>query len=282
MIIDKLNRLTENKSPVCVGLDTQLSYVPEVMREQKLEDSLFNFNKEIIQATKDIVACYKVQIGFYEQYGLAGMTAYAKTLAYLRQFDLFTIGDVKRGDIASTAEAYARAHFTGDFEVDMMTVNPYMGYDSLEAYLPYLQNYNKGIFVLIRTSNPGAHDIEYLPIKDQALYEKIADDIQKIAQDYKGASGFSSIGFVFGGTQSDNIEAIRHRYADIPFLIPGYGAQAGQASDIKKYLKEDGQGGVVNASRSIILAYQDENNPETEVGAASRSACQHMIKNLKK
>ena len=279
MIIDRLIEDIQAKSFVCVGLDPRLDLIPESFHGGSVSETLFSFNKEIIDATHDLAACFKPQIAFYEALGLEGLKAYARTVQYLRERGILVIGDIKRGDISSTADAYAKAHFTGDFEVDFITINPYMGYDTLDAYLPYLEKENKGVFVLVRTSNPGAGDIEGQQVSGQLLYEKIAEDLAQKAQDYLGKSGHSSLGFVFGGTQSEDIEAIRENFKEIPFLIPGYGAQGAEAADIKAYLG-GGSNSIVNSSRGIIYAWRQVENGDQKVGEAARAAVQSMIKEI--
>ena len=153
MIIDQLFESVAQKGHVCVGLDTDITYLPEAfaLKYSTIEEGLFQFNKAIIDRTLDVSACYKVQIAYYESYGIEGLRAYQRTLSYLREKDAVIIADIKRGDIAKTAEMYAKAHFTGDFESDFITLSPYMGLDSLNPYLPYVKDQNKGVFVLIRT-----------------------------------------------------------------------------------------------------------------------------------
>ena len=258
MLIDKLYERVKERGVVCIGLDTDYEYIPgEFARSfESVEESLFNFNRRIIDATLDTVACYKVQIAYYEAYGLEGLRAYSRTLKYLREKDAVIVADIKRGDIAKTAEMYAKAHFTGDFESDFITVNPYMGMDSIEPYLPYVKNNEKGLFVLVRTSNKGAQDIEY--IKDEngnRVYKVVGSKINELGREYMGNCGYSSIGGVMGCTQVEEAVEMRKNLADMFFLIPGYGAQGGRADDIALYLK-NGNGGIVNASRSILLAYK--------------------------
>src|SRR5699024_1324528 len=157
---------------------------------------LFNFNKRIIDETADLVACFKPQIAYYEAHGLEGMMAYKKTLDYLRSKDLLVIGDIKRSDIASTAEMYAKAHFEGDFEVDFVTLNPYMGFDSIEPYLPYFNSGEKGAFVLLRTSNPGAKDIEMLNHADEPLFMTVGHCLKKMSEEINSGGKISSRGLV--------------------------------------------------------------------------------------
>ncbi len=263
-IIDKLVQNVAEKSCICVGLDSSLSYIPESLKAQfpRVSDQIFEFNKAIIETTKDLVAIYKPQIAYYEAAGIEGIIAYSRTVNYLKSLGLLTIGDIKRSDIASTASQYATAHFSGEFEVDFITLNPYMGYDSITPYLPYLETGEKGIFVLLRTSNPGAKDIEYLKVNDEYLYYTIGDQLAKMAENYQGQSGYSSLGLVTGGTHRDEAQEIRERYPNCFFLIPGYGAQGGTAADVRLYLNEF-NGGIVNSSRGIITHYKKfEDGPE--------------------
>ena len=276
LIIDKLYERVEERGVVCIGLDTDASYIPQHILEGKsLDEAIFQFNKEIIDATLDVVACYKVQIAYYEALGLAGLIAYRNTLKYLREKDAIIIADIKRGDIAATASQYAKAHFTGDFEADFITLSPYMGMDSIEPYMPYMESGKKGVFVLVRTSNKGAEDFENLDIKDgKKLYNAVADKITEAGQTVKGKYGYTAIGGVIGCTHVEEGKEIRNRYSDMFFLIPGYGAQGGTAEDVALYLK-NGNGGVVNSSRGILLAYKKENK-ELEYAECARNEAINM------
>jgi len=262
-IIDKLFDRVEKRGVVCVGLDTALEYVPNHIKNGRTPaEAIFEFNKQIIDATYDVSACFKVQIAYYEALGLEGLTAYKKTLDYLREKDEIIIADIKRGDIAATATMYAKAHFEGDFEADFITLSPYMGMDSIEPYLPYLEKGNKGVFSLVRTSNPGAEDIEYLDTNDnKKVYEVVADKITEMGKNFTGDCGYTAIGGVMGCTHVEEGKKIRANYNNMFFLIPGYGAQGGKAEDVALYLN-NGNGGVVNSSRGILLAYKKENKPE--------------------
>ncbi|KAJ51330.1 orotidine-5'-phosphate decarboxylase [Clostridium tetanomorphum] len=258
MIIDSLYESVKNKGHVCVGLDTSIDYIPEGFKNKFVseEDSLVNFNKEIVDATVDIAACYKVQIAYYEALGLAGLRAYKRTLDYIKEKSGIIISDIKRGDIAKTAEMYAKAHFEGDLETDFITLSPYMGLDSVEPYLPYLKSNDKGLFVLIRTSNQGAKDIEFIDTKDnKKVYEVVGEKIHDLGKDFIGNCGYSSIGGVVGCTHVNEAIELRNKLNTMFFLIPGYGAQGGKAEDVALYLK-NGNGGVVNSSRGILLAYK--------------------------
>lgn len=278
MIIDALYKRVEERGPVCVGLDTKLDYIPDFIQGSTGE-RLYRFNKMIIDATCEVSAIFKLQIAYYEAYGIEGMTAYKNTIAYLREKEQLIIGDVKRGDIAQTAGMYAKAHFEGDFAVDFITLNPYMGFDTIEPYLPYVKTGEKGLFILCRTSNPGAEDLQSLVTDGKMLYETVAEGVEKIAQESMGECGYSNIGLVFGGTQSEDIEKIRERYQSLYFLIPGYGAQGAQAADARKYLK-DGNGGIVNSSRGIITAFRDVEDSEKAIRTCSYDAARAMREDL--
>lgn len=278
MIIDALYKRVEERGPVCVGLDTKLDYIPDFIQGSTGE-RLYLFNKMIIDATCAVAAIFKLQIAYYEAYGIEGMTAYKNTIAYLREKEQLVIGDVKRGDIAQTAGMYAKAHFEGDFAVDFITLNPYMGFDTIEPYLPYVKTGEKGLFILCRTSNSGAEDLQSLVTDGKMLYETVAEGVEKIAQESMGECGYSNIGLVFGGTQSEDIEKIRERYQSLYFLIPGYGAQGAQATDVRKYLK-DGNGGIVNSSRGIITAFRDVEDSENAIRTCSYDAVRAMREDL--
>jgi orotidine-5'-phosphate decarboxylase len=315
LIIDRLYKEVEKKGNVCVGLDTCLDYVPIHIKEkyQNIDEILFQFNKKVIDSTIDLVPVYKLQIAFYEAYGIKGLMAYKRTLEYIKSLDSISIGDIKRGDISSTAEMYAKAHFEGEFETDFITLNPYMGFDSIEPYLKYIETEEKGIFVLLRTSNPGAKDIQYLTVNGQLtndngqldthynldspdchpdspdchpersegspLYYHIGDKLAEIGARYMGSNGYSSIGAVVGGTHTDEAMEIRDRYKNMFFLIPGYGHQGGRGSDVALYLNH-GNGGVVNSSRGIILAYKGKENVENKFDYYIRQAVFSMKEDI--
>ena len=272
MIVDRLYEAVKEKGFVCVGLDSHLDYIPNYIKEkhEKLSDVIFEYNKTIIDATSDIVAIYKPQIAYYEANGLEGLIAYQRTLS---------IGDVKRGDIASTAKEYAKAHFKGEFEADFITLNPYMGMDSITPYLDYLKTGEKGVFVLLRTSNEGAKDIECLDYNGEALYFKVGDELKKFADELTSECGYSPLGFVVGATHSEEAKKIRERYKNIFFLLPGYGAQGAKAEDIRTYLN-DFNGGVVNSSRGIIKYYQKFEDGEERFAHYTREAVLNMRKDI--
>ena len=260
--MDKLYASVAANGPVCVGLDTEFSYLPaDVVDYTKTAgENVVEFNRRIIEATKASEGCYKVQIAYYESLGLDGMRAYAETLKMVRTTGLPVIADIKRGDIAKTAEMYAKAHFTGDFEADIITLAPYMGLDSISPYLPYCKEQGKGLFVLCRH-----------------VYDLVGDSLSELGRDYIGESGYSSIGLVIGGTHTEEATAIRAAYPQTFFLIPGYGAQGGKAADIAQYMNNS-NGGVVNSSRGILLAYKKQ--PGVAFDEAAYNECVRMKEDI--
>ena len=266
--MDKLYEAVAARGPVCVGLDTDFSYLPEGFADSTLSkgENILRFNKALIAATKEAAGCYKVQIAYYEALGLDGLRAYAGTLAAVREAGVPVIADIKRGDIVG--------HFTGDFEADFVTLAPYMGLDSISPYLPYAEKAGKGMFVLCRTSNGGAKDFEYEKLADgRHVYDLVGDKLNELGKGYMGEHGYSSIGLVIGGTHIEEAAEIRARYKDSFFLIPGYGAQGGKAEDIAQYLNA-GNGGTVNSSRGILLAWKKQ--PGVAFDEAAYNECVNM------
>jgi len=282
--MDKLFEAVAEKGHVCVGLDTAPEYVPEKERRSSPAETVLEYNKAIIDATIDIAACYKLQIAYYEEMGLAGLDAYAQTLKHLRERRALTIADIKRSDIADTAARYARAHFDGDFEADFVTLNPYLGMDSIEPWLQWADKKGKGAFVLMRTSNKGRRDFECLIINEgssspRRLFDAVGDKLSELAASRLGAHGYGAFGAVVGAdpqTEEERKEAaaIRAGRPSLFFLIPGYGAQGGAASDAALLLRK-GNGGIVNASRSILKAWQnshEQSGKEADNAIAAQAA----------
>ena len=262
MSMEKLVNAARKKGPVCVGLDTQLSFLPEYLKAKDWSDGekVFEFNRQIIDATQDEAGCFKLQIAFYEALGLDGMAAFSKTLQYARSRGSVTITDAKRGDISSTAEQYAKAHFSGDFETDVMTINVFMGEDAVSPYYPYLAK-DKGVFALVKTSNPSGRDFQDLLVDGETLYERTARKVAEWGERFLGESGFSAIGAVTGLTYPEEFERIRPLLPNTFLLIPGYGAQGGTGKDIAGFFK-DGIRGVVNSSRGLITAHKGKTEGE--------------------
>ena len=261
--MERLRELSKKNGPLCVGLDTDPSYIPESVLRQfgGKAEAVFAYNREIINRIADdkSACCCKVQIAYYEAMGVAGMSAYAKTLSAVKEAGLSVISDIKRGDIANTAEAYARAHFSGDFETDIVTVNPYMGFDTLSPFAEFCKK-GKGIFVLLRTSNPGAADIERKELKDGgAVFGIVGSELKRLAKDCAqgcDAACCPPVGAVVGCTEESDARFLRDEYSELFFLIPGYGAQGGKARVAATLLGK--AGGVVNSSRALLCAWKND------------------------
>jgi orotidine-5'-phosphate decarboxylase len=275
--IDKLYESVKSKGHVCVGLDTSPDYVPASERRKTTDArAVLAFNIALIDATFDIAACYKVQIAYYEEMGTAGLEAYSQTLKYIKRKGSLVIADIKRGDIADTALRYAKAHFSGDFEADFVTLSPYMGMDSIEPWFNEAKTTGKGAFVIMRTSNPGMKDFEYLELKNgNRLYDEVGEKISRLACE-QGNNGYGLFGVVVGCTEENEASIIRRKYPNLFFLIPGYGAQGGSAQTVALLL-QNGNGGVVNASRSIITAWQKEDGKENADNAFAAAAARRAV-----
>ena len=274
-----LQELSLKNGPLCVGLDTDPSYIPEniIKQFESPAQAVLAYNKAIIDrvANDQSASCFKVQIAYYEAMGLEGLKVYAETLRLVRSSGLMAISDIKRGDIGATSDAYAKAHFCGDFETDIITVNPYMGFDTLVPFTKYSSPEMgcKGAFVLLCTSNPGMVDIEHQELKSGGLLlEHVGDEIARIGKDFeKDYPGQSCgvFGAVVGATQEADARYLRDKYADTFFLIPGYGAQGGAARIAATLL--DHAGGVVNSSRGILCAWKKDGQLAGKVEAGTLS-----------
>lgn len=286
--METLKELSEKNGPLCVGLDTDPSYIPEnILREfPSPAAAVLAYNKEIIKriASDKSACCCKIQIAYYEAMGLEGLAAYKETIKAVKASGLVAISDIKRGDIADTAKAYARAHFgkNSDFETDIITINPYMGFDTLKPFTEYckpadtakvsgLSSGEKGIFVLLRTSNPGMVDIEQQELKAGGrVLDKTGSELERISAEFKAIyqnQSCSPVGAVVGCTEESDARAIRDAYPDIFFLIPGYGAQGGAARIAATLL--DKAGGTVNSSRGIICAWKKDASLKEKIDSAS-------------
>ncbi|HUX41562.1 MAG TPA: orotidine-5'-phosphate decarboxylase [Rectinemataceae bacterium] len=280
---DRLFDAVAAKGPVCVGLDTALEHLPPAVRTafSSPAKAVLAYNKALIASTADYAACFKVQIAYYEELGLEGLQTYAQTLAAIRAAGHIAIADIKRGDIADTASRYVRAHFSGEFEADCVTINPYMGLDSIEPWLEVAESLGKGLFALVRTSNPGMRDFEGLELqKGGRVYDEVARRVASLSDRGRGIRGYGALGAVVGCTEREEAAALRERLSGVFILIPGYGAQGGGAEDAVLLLK-DGNGGVVNASRSILKAWAVSGLPAGSIGldeaaAAAREAARSM------
>ncbi len=302
-MIDRLNeKIREMDAPVVVGLDPMLKFVPEHIQKKAFEafgetlegaaEAIWEFNKGIVDAIWDLVPAVKPQIAMYEQFGVPGVAAYQKTLAYCREKGLIIIGDIKRGDIGSTSEAYAVGHLghvqVGSqslpaFDEDFATVNPYMGSDSIRPFLEVCKKEHKGIFVLVKTSNPSSGEFQDRLVDGRPLYEWVGEQVARWGDGVMGC-GYSYVGAVVGATYPEMGKVLRKIMPKTCILVPGYGAQGATAADLAPYFNEDGLGAIVNSSRGIIAAYKQEKyakfGPE-HFGEAARQAALDMIADLK-
>lgn len=275
----ELQNLAAKNGPLCVGLDTDPSYIPESVLKNysSATEAVLAYNKEIIRrvAADKSACCCKVQIAYYEAMGLEGMKIYAETIKAVKDAGLICISDIKRGDIAATAGAYARAHFTGDFETDIITINPYMGFDTLKPFTEYCapEKGGKGAFVLLCTSNPGMVDIEHQELKDGSLLlNRVGTELERIGEEWKATYADQTcgpIGAVVGATQAQDARKLRDLYPNTFFLIPGYGAQGGAAEIAATLL--DRAGGTVNSSRGILCAYKKDADFASKLEAGTLS-----------
>lgn len=260
-----LQELAAKNGPLCVGLDTDPSYIPQNLVENfSPAQAVLEYNKLLIKKiTEDKSACcFKVQIAYYEAMGIEGLKVYAQTLKAVKDSGLICISDIKRGDIAATASAYAKAHFSGDFESDIITINPYMGFDTLKPFTEFCASRGKGVFVLLRTSNPGMTDIEQKELKSGGrVLDEVGKELERLSNQMKETfpeQTCSPIGAVVGCTEESDANYLRQTYKDIFFLIPGYGAQGGAASICTALLKN--AGGTVNSSRGILCAWKKDSD----------------------
>jgi orotidine-5'-phosphate decarboxylase len=295
MIIDKLiDKILEQRAPIAAGLDTRLEYIPDCIAKQYSDNGRFDFagasaaitrfNRKIIDALYDLIPAVKIQIAYYEMYGLEGIRAFLETAAYAREKGLIVIADIKRNDIGATAAAYSAAHIGGTplpggerraFDSDFITVNPYFGTDGISPFLEDCRRLDKGLFILVKTSNPSSGEIQDLLSDGRRIYEIVADMVSEWGRGFNGKYGYSSIGAVVGATYPEQGTALRKRMPGVFFLVPGYGAQGASAMDIAGCFDENGLGAVINASRSVICAYRnsawkDRYTPES-FDAASRA-----------
>ncbi len=273
--IDNLIRkIKETNNPTVMGLDPRYEMIPECVRnkyDQTLEGAckaILEYNKALIDATYDVIPAVKPQVAFYEMFGIDGIKVFNETCKYAKEKGMVVIADAKRGDIGSTAQGYSNA-FLGKtpigeneieiFNVDFLTVNPYMGTDCVKPFVDDCKKYNKGLFVLVKTSNKSSGDVQDLVLQNgKTIYETIAELVNVWGEDLVGENGYSSIGAVVGATYPKQLEELRNIMPKTYFLIPGYGAQGGKAEDIALGFDSNGLGGIVNASRSLMCAYKSD------------------------
>ena len=302
MINKLVSKIQKLEAPLVVGLDPMLKYVPEHVQKKAYAEygetlkgageAIFAYNKAIIDATHDLIPAVKPQIAMYEQFGIEGLIAFQKTCEYAKSKDLVIIGDIKRGDIGSTSAAYAVGHvgqvsvgvnkYRG-FDEDFVTVNPYLGSDGVQPFIDVCKEENKGIFVLVKTSNPSSGEFQDQLIDGTPLYEKVAEKVAQWGESHMGDT-YSYVGAVVGATYPKMGEVLRKVMPKAYILVPGYGAQGGKAKDLAPFFNEDGLGAIVNSSRGIIAAYKQEKY--ASFGAegfadASRQAVLDMKEDLK-
>ena len=301
MISQLIEKIQKTKAPICVGLDPMLSYVPEHIVKRAFDvygetlegaaEAIWQYNKEIIDNTYDLIPAVKPQIAMYEQFGIEGLVVYKKTVDYCHEKGLVVIGDAKRGDIGSTSAAYATGHlgkvqvgsksYSG-FDTDILTVNPYLGTDGVKPFVEACNANDKGIFVLVKTSNPSSGEFQDRLIDGRPLYELVAEKVVEWGNmSMDGA--YSNVGAVVGATYPEMSKILRKLMPHTYFLVPGYGAQGGTAADLKHCFNEDGLGAIVNSSRGIIAAYKKDTyakfGPE-HFAEASRQAVIDMVADI--
>ena len=302
-MIDKLvANIKKNNAPVVVGLDPMLSYIPASILNQAIEEygetleaageAIWVYNKGIVDATYDLIPAVKPQIAMYEQFGIPGLKAFEKTVDYCQEKGLVVIGDVKRGDIGSTSTAYAVGHLgsvqigskkCSGFHEDMITVNPYLGTDGIKPFVDVCKEEKKGIFVLVKTSNPSSGEFQDQKVQGRPLYEMVGEYVDQWGSDCVGECGYSAVGAVVGATYPEMGKVLRGIMPKSYILVPGYGAQGGTADSLRPYFNEDGLGAIVNSSRGIICAYKQDKYAsygEANYADASRQAVLDMIEDI--
>ncbi|MBM7624283.1 orotidine-5'-phosphate decarboxylase [Sporohalobacter salinus] len=299
--IERLNTaIKEKRSFVCVGLDPRLNRIPDQIKEEvvakygKTKEAVgrifFEFNRGIIDVVADYVPAVKPQIAFYEQYGYQGIKAYEETIEYAKKRGLLVIGDAKRNDIGSTAKAYADGHlgevdFWQESEVgygaDALTVNGYLGSDGIDPFVEACKQYGKGVFVLVRTSNPSAGELQDLKVDDEKIYKVMSRLVNNWGEEIKDKNGFSAVGAVVGATYPEEARELRKMMKNAYFLVPGYGAQGAGAKEVVPSFRDDGYGAIVNSARGIIFAYQRDPWKDRFSAAEYQKASQAAVKYMR-
>ena len=279
MINRLVAQIKKTGAPIVVGLDPMMKFIPEHIKEKAFAEfeetlegaaeAIWQYNKAIVDAIYELVPAVKPQIAMYEQFGLPGLSAFYKTVQYCKEKGLVVIGDIKRGDIGSTSEAYAVGHLgkvqVGSksyygFDEDFVTVNPYLGSDGVNPFIKVCKEEKKGIFVLVKTSNPSSGEFQDRQIADagnRPLYEVVGEQVAKWGETHMGDT-YSYVGAVVGATYPEMGKVLRKIMPKSYILVPGYGAQGGKGADLVHFFNEDGLGAIVNSSRGIIAAYQQE------------------------
>ena len=302
MINQLVANIKKTGAPIVVGLDPMLNYIPEQVQQKAFADygetlegaaeAIWQFNKEIVDKTYDLIPAVKPQIAMYEQFGLPGLAAFKKTVDYCKEKGLVVIGDIKRGDIGSTSAAYAVGHIGkvkvgskiyAPFDEDFVTVNPYLGSDGVNPFLDVCKEEKKGIFVLVKTSNPSSGEFQDQKIDGRPLYELVGEKVAAWGSEVMGDE-YSYVGAVVGATYPEMGKVLRKVMPKAYILVPGYGAQGGKGKDLVHFFNEDGLGAIVNSSRGIIAAYKQEQYAKfgaENFGDASRAAVETMVADIK-
>ena len=301
MINKLISNIRKTNAPIVVGLDPMLNYIPEHIQKKAFAEfgetlegaaeAIWQYNKGIVDATYDLIPAVKPQIAMYEQFGLPGLIAYKKTVDYCKSKDLVVIGDIKRGDIGSTSAAYAVGHLGqvqvgsrkyAGFDEDFATVNPYLGSDGVKPFMDICKEEKKGIFVLVKTSNPSSGEFQDRVIDGRPLYELVGEKVAQWGDELMGDE-YSSVGAGVGATYPEMGKVLRKIMPKTFILVPGYGAQGGKGADLVHFFNEDGLGAIVNSSRGIIAAYKQEKYKEfgaENYADASRAAVKDMIADI--
>ena len=301
MINKLVEKIQKMDAPVVVGLDPTMKNIPDYIIKKAIEEygetleaaaeAVWEYNKRIVDAIYDIVPAVKPQIAMYEQFGLEGLKAFKKTVDYCKSKDMVVIGDVKRGDIGSTSESYAIAHLgrvtvgskrIAAFDEDFATVNPYLGTDGIKPFVDVCREEKKGIFVLVKTSNPSSGEFQDRLIDGKPLYEIVGEKVNEWGSDCMG-NDYSYVGAVVGATYPEQGELLRKVMPKAYILVPGYGAQGGKGSDLAHFFNKDGLGAIVNSSRGIIAAFKQEKYAKfgaEHYAEASRQAALDMIEDI--
>ncbi len=302
MIEKLIKKIQETNAPICVGLDPNLEFIPEHIKKEAFDeygetlegaaDAILKFNKGIVDSVSDLIPAVKPQIAMYEQFGIPGLKAFSDTVSYCHEKGLLVIGDIKRGDIGNTSLSYARAHLgtikIGNreekvFDEDFCTVNPYLGTDGVEPFIRVCRENDRGVFILVKTSNKSSGDFQDRIAEGRPLYETVAEYVRKWGEDLT-SSGYSEVGAVVGATYPEMGKKLREVMPSTYILVPGYGAQGGTASDIKNFFNKDGLGAIVNSSRGIIAAYRSDTYKdrfdEKTYGDAARQALIDMREDI--
>lgn len=301
MIQKLIDNIKKTNAPIVVGLDPMMNYIPEHIQKKAFAEfgetlegaaeAIWQYNKEIVDHTFDLIPAVKPQIAMYEQFGIEGLKAYKRTVDYCKEKGLVVIGDVKRGDIGSTSAAYAAGHLGkvqvgsktyAAFDEDFATVNPYLGTDGIKPFIDVCREEKKGIFILVKTSNPSSGEFQDQLIDGKPLYELVGEHVAKWGEDCMGDT-YSYVGAVVGATYPEMGKALRKIMPKSFILVPGYGAQGGKGKDLVHFFNEDGLGAIVNSSRGIIAAYKQEKYAKfgaENFGEASRAAVEDMAEDI--